>query len=197
MEEIKEEFYNLLEQNVNKIARSDIKIILVDFNARVGKESISKPTIGNESLHNETNNNGIKMIQFVVTNGLNVTSTMFPHKDIHKDTRYSAEGRTASQIDHVLISNRFRSAITDITALRGPDIGSYHNLMKISFKVKLRAKTGNKYNEKRKMVNIFQNPMWKQEYAIEINNKFEILENLDNEDSMDTILMKNGKTLKQ
>jgi hypothetical protein len=35
------------------------------------------------------------------------------------------------------------------------------------------------------MVNIFQNPRWKEEYAIEINNKFEILENLDNEDSID------------
>ena len=32
------------------------------------------------------------------------------------------------------------------------------------------------------MVNIFQNPKWKQEYAIEINNKFEILQNLDDED---------------
>ena len=29
------------------------------------------------------------------------------------------------------------------------------------------------------MVNIFQNPKWKQEYAIEISNNFEILENLD------------------
>jgi hypothetical protein len=28
------------------------------------------------------------------------------------------------------------------------------------------------------MVNIFQNPKWKQEYAIEINNRFEILENM-------------------
>ena len=35
------------------------------------------------------------------------------------------------------------------------------------------------------MVNIFQNPKWKQDYAIEINNKFEILENLDDEDSID------------
>jgi len=51
--------------------------------------------------------------------------------------------------------------------------------------MKLRAKTGNKYNEKRKLVNIFRNPKWKQEYAIEINNKFEILENLDEEDSID------------
>ena len=35
---------------------------------------------------------------------------------------------------------------------------------------------------RRKMVNIFQNPKWKQEYDIEINNKFEILQNLDDED---------------
>ena len=53
MKEIKEEFYSLLDQNVNQIARSDIKIILVDFNAEVGKEDIHKVT----SLHNEFNNN--------------------------------------------------------------------------------------------------------------------------------------------
>jgi len=73
-EEIKEEFYNLLEQNINQIARLDIKILHGDFNAKVGKESIYKPTTGNESLHNETNNNGIKMIQFAISNGLNIRS---------------------------------------------------------------------------------------------------------------------------
>jgi len=58
---------------------------------------------------------------------------MFPHKDIHKETWYLADGRAANQIDHFLISYRFRSAITDIRALRGPDIGSDHNLLKINF----------------------------------------------------------------
>jgi len=129
--------------------------MLGDFNAKVGKENIYKPTMGNESLHNETNNNGIKMIQFAISNGLNIRHTMFPHKDIHKVKWYSAYDRTANQIDHVLISDRFRSAITDIRALRGPDIESDHNLLKINFKVKLRVKPGNKYNENRKMVNIF------------------------------------------
>jgi hypothetical protein len=108
---------------------------LGDFNVKVGKESICKPTIGNESLHSETNNNGRKMIQFAISKGLNVRSTTFPHKDIHKETWYSADGRTANQINHILISNRFRSAITDIRALSGPDIGSDHNLLKINCKV--------------------------------------------------------------
>ena len=71
-----------------------------------------------------------------------------------------------NQIDHVLISNRFRSAIIDIRALRGPNIGSDHNLLKINFKVKLRVKTENKYNKKRKIVNNFQNSKWEQEYTI-------------------------------
>ena len=50
-EEVKEEFYNLSEQNINQIANSDIKIILGDFNAKVGKEDVYKHTIGNESSH--------------------------------------------------------------------------------------------------------------------------------------------------
>ena len=36
-DEIKEELYNLLEQNVNQIANSDIKTVLGDINAKVGK----------------------------------------------------------------------------------------------------------------------------------------------------------------
>ena len=115
-QEIKEDFYNLLEQSINQTANSDIKIILGDFNAKVGKVNIYKPTTGSESLHNKTNNNGIKMIQFAVSKGLNVRSTTFPHKGIHKETRYSADGRTANQIDRILISDRFTSAITDIRA---------------------------------------------------------------------------------
>jgi len=95
----------------------------------------------------------------------------------------------------VLISNRFRSVITDIRELRGPDIGSDHNLLKIDFKVKLTVKTGNKY-EKRKIVNVFKNPIWKQEYAKEINNRFEILENMHDEDNIDNNINEKWENIK-
>ena len=101
-----------------------------------------------------------------------------------------------NQADHVLISTRFRNATIDITALRRPDIESDHNLLKINFKVKLRVKNGNKYNEKRKMVNIFQNPKWKQEYAMGINNKFEILENFKAEDSINNYINEKWENIK-
>ena len=53
MEELKELCYDLLGQNMNKIAGSEIKIILVDFNIRFGKENLYKPTTGNGSLYNK------------------------------------------------------------------------------------------------------------------------------------------------
>jgi hypothetical protein len=35
------------------------KILLGDFNAKVGREDIFKPTIGNETLHEINNDNGV------------------------------------------------------------------------------------------------------------------------------------------
>jgi len=45
-------------------------------------------------------------------------------------------------------------------------------------------------------VNIFQNPKWKQEYAVEADNKFEILENLYDEDNIDNNINKKWENIK-
>jgi hypothetical protein len=41
-----------------------MKILLADFNARVGREDIFKPTIRNESLDEISNENGVKVVNF-------------------------------------------------------------------------------------------------------------------------------------
>ena len=41
-----------------------MKILLGDFNAKVGRENIFEPTIGNESLHRDNNNNGGGIVNF-------------------------------------------------------------------------------------------------------------------------------------
>jgi len=56
-----------------------MKILLGDFNANVGKENIFKPAIRNESLHQESNDNGVRIVNFATSKNLVVKSTMFPH----------------------------------------------------------------------------------------------------------------------
>ena len=44
-----------------------MKIMLGDFKAKVGRESNFKPTIVNESLHQDSNDNGIRIVNFATT----------------------------------------------------------------------------------------------------------------------------------
>jgi hypothetical protein len=41
-----------------------MKILFGDFNAKLGGEDIFKLTIGNESLHQDSSDNGVKIINF-------------------------------------------------------------------------------------------------------------------------------------
>jgi hypothetical protein len=61
-----------------------MKILLGDFNAKVGWVDIFKPTIGNESLHEISNDNGVRVVTFTTSTNLTVRSTMFPHRNIIK-----------------------------------------------------------------------------------------------------------------
>ena len=78
-----------------------------------GEENIFKPTVGNESLHQDSNDNGVRIVNFDISTNLSVKSTMFPHRDIHKYTRASLGGKTHNQIDHILIQRRWRSIILE------------------------------------------------------------------------------------
>ena len=57
-------FYAELEQGFNHLPKYHMKILLGDFNAKVGRENIFKPTIGQESLHQDTNDNGVRLVNF-------------------------------------------------------------------------------------------------------------------------------------
>jgi hypothetical protein len=98
-----------------------MKIILGDFNAKVGRENIFKGMIENESLHEISNNNGVRVVNFATSKNLVVRCTMFPHRRIHKYTWTSPEGNTHNQIDHVLIDRRQHSNILDVRYFRGAD----------------------------------------------------------------------------
>ena len=74
-----------------------MKILLGDFNANVETENIFKPTTGNDSLHQDTNDNGVRIVNFATKKNLVVNSTMFPHRNIHNYTWTSLMGRLTTR----------------------------------------------------------------------------------------------------
>jgi len=56
-----------------------MKILLRDFNAKQGRQNTFKLTTGNESLHQDSNDNGVRILNFATSINLVVKSTMFLH----------------------------------------------------------------------------------------------------------------------
>ena len=133
----KDDFYEDLERIYMKVPKHDIKVVMGDFNAKVGKEPGLAPNVGKYSLHEETNNNGWRMIDFAITKNMATSSTLFQHKRIHKGTWRSPDETTSNQIDHVMIHSRHATDILDVKFCRGADCDSDHYMVEIKYRQRI------------------------------------------------------------
>jgi hypothetical protein len=94
-----------------------IKSRFGDSNRRPGRKyirfgepflSLSFPFISDAdyNLHEIINANDKELVNFATSKNLVVKSTMFPHRNIHKYTWTSPDGKTHDQIDHILVDRR-------------------------------------------------------------------------------------------
>jgi hypothetical protein len=56
-----------------------MKTVSGDFNAKVGGKNIFKLTSGNESILQESKDNGVRIVNFATSKNLVVKSMMFMH----------------------------------------------------------------------------------------------------------------------
>jgi hypothetical protein len=119
-----------------------MKILLRDFNAKVGREDIFKQIIGNESLHETSNDNVVRVVNFSTSKNLILKSTTFPHRDIHKHTWTSPGEVTYNQIDHVMIGKRRHSNILDVRSFRGADCDTNQYLVMAKLRERISLSKG-------------------------------------------------------
>jgi hypothetical protein len=113
----------------DKFPKYHMKILVGHFNPKVGKEDILKPTIGNENLHEISNDNGVRLVNFATSKNLRFKSKMFPHHKIHKHTWTSRHGKTHNQIDHILVDRRRNSNVLIVRSFRAADCDTDHYLV--------------------------------------------------------------------
>jgi hypothetical protein len=158
-----------------------MKILLANFNAKVGREDIFMPIIGNENLHEFSHDNGVRVLNIATSKNLIFKSTTFPHCDIHKYIWTFPDGFTHNQIDHVLTDKRRHTNMLDVLSFRGADCDTDHCLIvaklreMISVSKRARPKCDLEKSDLKKLGNI----VVKEKYPVEISKRFSALVNLD------------------
>ena len=130
----------------------------------------------------EENENGELFTDFCSYNDLVIGDTIFPHKDFHKTTWTSPDGKTENQIDHITIGRKWRRSLHDVRARRGADAASDHQLVVAVLQIKLKtyrdgaSRPSFKYN-----VQNLKDKVKMEEFNVELRNKFSALEGLAEE----------------
>jgi hypothetical protein len=96
-EEAKDQFYEQLERAYAACPSHDVKLVMEDANAKVGRETVHQPTIDKHSLHERTNENGLRLVDFAAgSRQMAIKSTYFMHKRIHLQTWHYPQMDTPS-----------------------------------------------------------------------------------------------------
>ena len=172
-DEEKDLFYSDLTVICNKISKYNMTILLGDFNAQIGKEFFVQEVGGQHSLHDVTNDNGLKLCELAANLNLKIQSTCFEHKNIHKETWKIPGTDRANQIDHALVSRRHSSSIIDVRSLRGANCDSDHYLVKAILRQRLSTiyLGGIKKRKKWNTDALYSDPVKKEAFITEVSNK--------------------------
>jgi hypothetical protein len=97
----------------------NMEFLLGDFNAKLGRGDICKPTRGTDD-----NDHDARVINFATSKNLFVKSKLFTHRNIHKHSRTSPDSKTHNQNDHILTDRIRPSSILDVPFFKGADCGT-------------------------------------------------------------------------
>jgi hypothetical protein len=126
------------------------------------------------SLHESSNDNGVRLVNFATSKNLRVKSTMFPNRNFHKCTWTSPDGETHNQIDHILVDRRRHSNVLDVRSFRAADCDSDHYLVvaKVRERLAVNKQRSHKFDVERFNLKKLNDVESKEQFRVEVSNRF-------------------------
>ena len=105
-------FYQQLQEAIDQTSKKDILVVQGDWNAKVGKDAQADwRKVCGPYYNVETNERGLRLLEFATFNNLVLTNTLGPHKPSRRWTWHSPDRKHHTQTDYILVKKRFRSDV--------------------------------------------------------------------------------------
>ena len=146
-------------------------MVIGDINARIGEDDTGRETAMGTQGFGCANNNGERPSDLSVERRLSIGGNLFIYRDIHKITWKWPDRRTVSQIDNVIINQKWRRSLQDVKANRGADIGSDHVLVVATVSLKLRKTKRGEERQQRFDTAKLINSNTEKDFKLELKNR--------------------------
>ena len=175
-------FYDILQSEVQRTPAQDLLIVSSDLNAKVGSDNTNYERAMGKHGCGVMNNNGQRLASFCLSNNMVIGGTLFPHKNIHKLTWISPNGKDQNQIDHLMINGKWRRSLRDVKMRRGADVFSDHHLVTADIKLRLKRTGPTPKGSPRFDVSMLKDPTIKKKFTIQLRNRYQALSSTTRDD---------------
>ena len=167
-----EEFY----EEVSKIMsenKSYYKIVIGDFNAKVGGHQQGDGAVVGQYGYGERNERGTRLVQFATSENLTISNTCFKKRKSRKWTWRSPNGLVKNEIDYILTNKK--SIVKNVEVIQRVNVGSDHRLVRGTIKTNTRIERSRMMRPGKSKVNIEVLLLKKEEFQLQLQNRFEVL----------------------
>ena len=172
-EEVKEAFYEELDQLISSVDHRDKLIVLGDFNARVGVDYTLWPNVLGRHGTGKCNSNGLMLLSLCTQHELTITNTLFQQADKLKNTWMHPRSKQWHLLDYVIVRQRDRRDVHITRCMRGADCWSDHRLLRSKMNIQLARKNKSARGKPLRKLNITCIPSNREEMQAKIEEALE------------------------
>ena len=158
---------------------SHYKVIMGDFNAKIGRHQQGDGRATRIHSLGERNDRGEMLIQFAASKNLVITNTLFKKADKRKWTWRSPNGETKNEIDFIMTNKR--ETVLNTEVIQKITIGSDHRMVRTTVRLNVKLERSRMVKKPVPKVNIDNLLQRKEEFQLELRNRFEILSDTEDD----------------
>lgn len=126
-----EEFYETLQEQLEEARERDREVLIIgDWNGRIGKDTNKAiGCMGRYGTEETLNQNGKRILDFCITNDMQIGNTFFNHGKEPQYTYESQDGKHKSILDYITYTKTFEEKVKDVWVEKQAELGTDHKLI--------------------------------------------------------------------